>query len=303
MQFNICQLYPGYDIDIIGTSYIGSPKDNTAMYVSKKVEYLVENLIKCKNCLIFAEEGINITSDFGRNHCFVFTKTPQLEYARFADMFVKEKYRQDEGRKYTTTEEGYLLGENVIIGANAYIEPGCIIGHDVILGANARILSGSIIKNAVIGEDFLCNEKAVIGSSSFTMTEDEVGNKFRIPTLGGVCIGNHVEIGAFDNICAGASGNTIIEDYVKLDALIHVGHEAHLCKNTELTAGTIVGGFAIMGEGSYSGINSCIRNRISIGNHSISGMGSTVISSVQKNVVVAGNPTKVLRANAYDNLL
>lgn len=297
MGFNICKLYPEYNIDIVGASYIGEPRNNTAMYVSKKVGYLVENLTKCKNCLVFAEAGIDVTDDLRRNHCFVVTQNPQYEYAKFANIFAKTKQQHDVKRKYSMTNEGYLVGENVLIGANAYIEPGCIIGHDVVIGDNSRILAGSVIKHATIGNDFLCNEKAVIGSSSFTMTEDEKGNKYRIPTLGGVHIGNHVEVGTFDNVCAGASGDTVIEDYAKLDALIHVGHEAHICKNAELTAGTIVGGFAIIGEGAYSGINSCIRNRISIGEYSIIGMGSTVISSVRENVTVAGNPVRILHSN------
>lgn len=297
MRFNISQLYPEYDIYIEGASYIGKPKEHTAMYVSKKVEYLVENLENYKNCLVFAENEVEVPDDIMRNNCFVFSRNPQLEYARFANIFVSEKQKQDAKRRYILTEMGYYLGENVTIGSNASIEPGCIIGHDVAIGNNARILAGSVIKNATIGDNFLCNEKAVIGSSSFTMTEDEEGNKYRIPTLGCVSIGDFVEVGAFDNICAGASGNTVIEDYVKLDALIHIGHEAHLCKNVELTAGTIVGGFATLGEGSYAGINSCIKNRIPIGNCSIIGMGATVIREVQENTTVAGNPAKVLHVN------
>lgn len=55
------------------------------------------------------------------------------------------------------------------IGSDSYIEQGCLIGHDVIIGTNAVILAGSTIKNAVIGDDFFCNENAVIGSTSFTM--------------------------------------------------------------------------------------------------------------------------------------
>ena len=77
-----------------------------------------------------------------------------------------------------------------------------------------------------------------------------------------------MEIGAYDNISAGCCGDTIIEDYAKLDVLIHIGHEAHIHKNVELIAGTIVGGFADIGDNAYVGMNSSIRNRIS-GNASV----------------------------------
>lgn len=186
-----------------------------------------------------------------------------------------------------------FFGGGVQIGRDSCIEPGCLIGHDVVIGANAKILFGSIIKNAVIGDDFFCNEKAVIGSTSFTMYEDENGNKCRIATLGKVIIGNHVEIGACNNVAAGGCGDTIIEGHVKLDGLIHIGHEAHLHKNAELTAGIIVAGFADIGENVYVGINSSIRNRISIGSHSVIGMGSNVTKNVSSDETVIGNPARL----------
>lgn len=297
MRFNICKLYPEHNVEIEGVSYIGNPKEYTAMYVSKKVGYLVENLRNCGNCLIFAENGIEVASDLKKNNCFIFSSNPQLEYAKFANALAGEKQKQEAQKKYILTKEGYYIGENVEIGINAYIEPECLIGHGVIIGDNARILSGCIVKNAIIGDCFVCNERAVVGAPSFTMTEDEEGNKYRIPTLGSVYIGDHVEVGTSNTICAGACGNTILEDYVKLDGLVHIGHEAHLGKNTELTAGTIIAGFAVLGENTYGGINSSIKNRISIGSNSIVGMGAAVIKDVPENVTVAGNPARILHSD------
>ncbi len=254
---------------------------NTAMYVSKKVAHLIKNLDGLQKCLVFTEEGIEVADKLKKQNCFIFCRNPQLEYARFVNVFAEEKRNMDSKRKYVLVDAGYYLGENVQIGFNSYVEPGCLIGHDVTIGSNAVILAGSIIKNAVIGDNFFCNEKAVIGSPAFTICEDENGNKYRISTLGRVIIGNHVEIGAYDNISAGCCGDTIIEDYAKLDVLIHIGHEAHIHKNVELIAGTIVGGFADIGDNAYVGMNSSIRNRISVGSNSVIGMGSNVVRDVE----------------------
>ena len=142
---------------------------------------------------------------------------------------------------------------------------------------------------------FLCNEQAVIGANGFTMATDRNGNKLRIPTLGGVRIGNHVEVGAHDGISCGSSGNTIIEDYVKLDALVHIGHDVHLEKNVEITAGVIIGGFCTLGEEAYAGINSCLRNRRTIGSNVTIGMGTTVIRDIPANTTVVGNPARELK--------
>ena len=87
-----------------------------------------------------------------------------------------------------------------------------------------------ILEDAVIGDNFVACEDSTIGTNGFTMTEDESGNKFRIPTLGKVVIGNNaaVEIYSLTNISCGSAGNTIIEDNVKIDSLVHIGHDAYL---------------------------------------------------------------------------
>lgn len=290
MEYNVKEWNPAYDFTISGVSYIGNPKPNTAMYITKKVEHLLKNLRGTSNCLIFAEEGMEIPEPLKKENCFSLSDNPQRAYAEFVQMFDQMRQERDRQRKYQLMPEGYYRGENVSIGENAYIEPGCVIGHDVTIGKNARILAGSVIKNAKIGDDFLMNENSVIGAPAFTMAEDENGNKFRIPALGKIKIGNDVEIGPQNNIACGSNSDTILEDYVKLDGLVHIGHDAHLCKNVEITAGGIFAGFVYAGEHAYTGVNACIRNRISIGDHCIIGMGATVVASVPSGVTVAGNP-------------
>jgi UDP-3-O-[3-hydroxymyristoyl] glucosamine N-acyltransferase len=103
-----------------------------------------------------------------------------------------------------------------------------------------------------------------------------------------------VEVGACNDVAIGACGDTVLEDYVKLDGLVHVGHDAHLRKNTEVTAGAIIAGFVEMEEHSYLGVNSSIKNRIRLGANCIVGMGANVTKSVDENVTVVGNPAKPL---------
>lgn len=294
MKFNINRMFPDYNFDITGISYAGCPKENTAMYITKKVDYLLENIKNHKNCLVFIEEGIDVPEDLQRDNCIVFSANPQLAYAEFADLFAKEKYKKESIKRYVLTKEGYYKGENVSIGSNVYIEPGCLIGHDVIIGDNAQIMYGSSIKNSIIGNNFVSNECAVIGAWGFTMYEDRNGNKARIPSLGKVIIGDDVEIGAHNNISMGSSGDTIIESNVKLDAFVHIGHDAHICKNTRVTAGGVIGGFDVIGENTFIGINACIKNRIKIGTKCIIGMGAVVIRDVEDEKTMVGNPARTI---------
>lgn len=292
IEFDIGRIDSNYNFLIKGVSYVGEPISNTAMYISKKVEGLLENLNGVSSCLVFAENGINVKSNIRKSNCFVFSDNPQRDYARFIESLYREWMQKERKRKYIYTDEGYYIGENVEIGVDAYIEPGCLIGHDVVIGDSVRIFSGAVIKKAAIGNDCLVNENAVIGASGFTMTEDEYGNKFRIPTLGYVHIGNNVEIGVCDNISCGSSRNTIIEDYVKIDALVHIAHDVYLGKNVEVVAGSIIGGFTKIEPYTYVGINASIRNRVNLGANSMVGMGAVVTKNVDNGMIVVGNPAK-----------
>jgi UDP-3-O-[3-hydroxymyristoyl] glucosamine N-acyltransferase len=292
MEFNVERIVPGKSFFIKGTSYIGRPRSNTAMYITKKVEHLLSVLNDVKECLIFAEKSILVSEELEQKHAVVLCDRPQCEYAKFANLFEQERIKEESKFKYVLQEGGYYVSEDVTIPSDAYIEPNCVIGPDVHIGANARILAGSTIKYTTVGNGFLSNQYAVIGANGFTMADDENGNKLRIPTLGRVIIGNRVEVGVHDNISCGSAGDTIIEDCVKLDAFVHIGHDAHLHKNVEITAGAIIGGFDELEDYSYVGLNSTLRNRISLGENAFIGMGSTVTKSVDANVTVVGNPAK-----------
>lgn len=294
MEINVNAICSEHSFMIAGASYAGSPKSNTMMFITKKVGHLVDALENVDECLVFLENGIEVSNALKERHCFVFSDNPQLEYARFATQFAEQKMAQEAELGYELTAGHYYIGKGCVIGKNAYIEPGVLIGHGVVIGDNAVILAGSVIKNAVIGDNFLCNERAVVGAFGFTMAEDEAGNKYRIPSLGRVVIGNNVEVGACCNVAMGSCGDTVFEDYVKLDALIHIAHDVHLCKNVEITAGAVLGGFANLGVKSYLGLNSTIKNRIDLGSHCIIGMGAAVIRPVEDNCTVAGNPARPL---------
>ena len=293
MIVNIVDFDPDNIKNMIGSSYAGAPRDNTFMYIGRKVSYLMECVSKCRNSLVFAETGIDVPVEVSSNNTVVLTDTPQYDYALFAKAYEKRIFEKNKSRKYELINGSYI-GENVSIGEGAYIEPCCFIDHDVVIGKNALILAGSRIRNAIIGDNFICNENAVIGDGSFTMTKDPQGNLIRIPSLGRVIIHNNVEVGACNNITSGACGDTIIEDNVKLSGLIYIGHEAHIRKNTQMTPGVTVTGFVDMGENTYVGAGAQIKNRLVLGDNTLIGIGATVIRNTEKSITVVGNPASPL---------
>jgi len=286
MQNNVCA-YP-----INGASYIGKPRDNTVMFIMKKIESQLSCLKDVYQCLVFHEEGMQIPEDLTVRHCFVSAANPQMEYARYVIALNEHRQKADRQMKYRLTDGGFYLGEDVSIGENAYIEPGCVIGHHVRIGKNAVILANTVIKNATIGDDFYVNENTAIGVNGFTMAKDEEGNVFRVPTMGKVVIGNHVEVGVLNNISCGSAGDTELHDHVKLDALVHIPHDIVIEENVEVPAGAIFGGFVHIESGVFVGVNSSVRNRVRIGKNAIIGMGAVVTKSVEPGAVVIGNPAK-----------
>ena len=295
MKINAGTYCPGYDFDIFGVSYIGNPKPNTAVFVSKKVQYLLEKVMNVSEVLIFAEAGMEIPSEVTLHNAVYFSDSPQFDFTKCVEAFAIEARNEERKQKYILADEGYYISEATTIGENTYIEPGCVIGPDVQIGKNACIMAGTIIKHATIGDNFLCNENAVIGSYSYTLTQDKDGNRYRIPTMGRVVIGNNVEVGANNAIARGTCGDTVIEDHVKMDSLVYIGHDSCLRKNVEISAGVSVAGFVEAEQNARLGIGASIRNRITIGENSMIGMGSVVTKSVEEGTTVVGNPAKLFR--------
>lgn len=291
MEFSVKQILPDKDFVINGVSYAAALRPNTALFITKKAEALLCHLYEAENCLVFVEDGMVIPEDLQQRHGFSFSANPPLAYAQFTQMLAANREEEERKLRYIF-QNGSYISETAVIGKDAHIEPGCLIGHGVVIGDGARILAGAVVKNAIIGDDVLINEKAVVGAFGFTTATDEQGNKMRIPTLGKVRIGNSVEIGVHDNVSCGTASDTVIEDYTKLDALIHVGHDVHIGKNVTVTAGAVLGGHAVLRDNAYVGINAVIRNRLEVGENAMIGMGSTVVKSVSANITVAGNPAK-----------
>ena len=111
-----------------------------------------------------------------------------------------------------------VIGEGVVIKAGSVIGRGVAIGDHSLIHANV-----SIYDYCQIGQKAIIHSGAVIGADGFGFA-NERGQWIKIPQTGRVLIGNDVEIGANTSIDRGALADTIIEDGVKLDNQIQIGH-------------------------------------------------------------------------------
>ena len=276
MHYNVKEICENYNFEISGVSFIGTPKDESMLFVTNKVKNMISNLIGHRNCLVFVETGID---------------DPQSEYAKLALKIEKSEKENSKNKKYKYTHEGYYIGENVIIGEGTVIECGCIIDHDVIIGKNSYIKAGTVIKNAIIGDNFECFERVVIGTDSFFIAKND-GEEMRIPSFGRVIIGKNVSVGAGTVIERGFNGDTQLRDNVKLDGNISIGHDDIICEHVKITAGATLAGFVEVRKNSYIGMNATIKQRVIVEEEAMVGMGAAVIRNVKKGTTVFGNPMK-----------
>lgn len=296
ISINVSEFSSEYNFEITGVSYVGNPKDNTVMYISNKISDVIKNLEGKRNCLVFVEKGVAVPDDFKKENCFLVTTNPQREYARFVAKFGELKKARNRRRTYTYDKTtGIWMGENVSLGNNVYIEPMCFIDHDVVIGDDSVISTGSIIRNAVIGSNFHCYEKALIGIDSFNLARDEEGNTFRIPSLGTIEIGNHVDVGANSIIALAATSVTKINDFAKIDANVVIGHDSIIGKNVEIATNANLGGYVTVGDNTFIAMNSTIKNRIAIGANSFIGIGSVVIKDIPDRESVFGVPARKMK--------
>lgn len=299
---SINQVSVDYDFFVNGVSYIGNPRNNTVMYVSKKVENLIVCLHNVKECLVFVEDDIYIPEDLYKENCFIHSSNPQKDYAKFVNQFGELKREKNRKRRYNyNREKGIWIGENVTIGDNAYIEPMVFIDHDVVIGDNAVVSTGSIIRNAVIGNNFRCYEKALIGIDSFNLAKDDEGNTFRIPSLGTIRIGDNVDVGANCIIALAATSVTEINDFSKIDANVVIGHDCKIGKNVEIATNANLGGYVKVDDDTFIAMNVTVKNRVSIGKNCFVGIGSVVLRDILNEESVFGVPARKIRMQVEDD--
>ncbi|GAA0753062.1 UDP-3-O-(3-hydroxymyristoyl)glucosamine N-acyltransferase [Clostridium sartagoforme] len=278
------------NFEIQGISTLNDMENNTILFVNKYKEEFIEKINKAKNIFILLREEYKNHISYNEN-AYIFVKNPRFEYAKLVDFILS---KQEENYKVETINGSYIAS-SADIHSSVKIEPGSFIGPNVTIGKGTRILSGARIKaNVRIGQNCIIRENCVIGGYGFGFEKDYEGKNFRIPHIGGVMIGDNVEIGAITTICSGTIKPTIIEDYAKIDDHVHIAHNVFIGENSIVTACAEVSGSCIIGKNSWLAPNTSIINGIRIGENVTIGMGSVITKPVEDNQVMVGAPAETL---------
>ena len=176
------------------------------------------------------------------------------------------------------------IGAGCNIAANVYIGPGCSIGDNVEIGANSRLISAVVIYSGTrIGKRAIIHAGAVIGGDGFGFANDN-GKWIKIPQLGGVLIGDDVEVGANTTIDRGALDDTVLEDGVKLDNQIQIAHNVRIGAHTAIAGCTGIAGSTVIGKRCAIGGGVGIVGHLNI----VDDVHITATSFVSKSITVSG---------------
>jgi UDP-3-O-[3-hydroxymyristoyl] glucosamine N-acyltransferase len=175
--------------------------------------------------------------------------------------------------------------------AGAVIESGVEIGEGTVVGPNAVVRAG-----ARIGRHCEIKSGAVICDTGFGFERDAQNRPIRMVHMGGVQIGDHVEIGALTTVVQGALADTVIEDYVKINDHVHIAHNCSIGEGTIIGGGAYLSGSIRVGRNCWISPNCSIRQKLAIGDEAIIGIGAVVVHDVEPRSMVYGNPARKAQA-------
>jgi UDP-3-O-[3-hydroxymyristoyl] glucosamine N-acyltransferase len=191
---------------------------------------------------------------------------------------------------YAVIEEDVHVGDGTQIGAHSVIGAGCSIG------ANCRIHPRvTLYAHVRIGNFAELHSGAVIGADGFGYAFD--GERYwKFPQAGMVEIGDHVEIGASATIARGSLDDTRIAEGVKIDNLVHVGHNVQIGAHTVIAAQTGISGSSRLGHHVVCGGQVGIADHCTLEDQSIAGAqaGIPTGKTIRSGQTVWGTPARPL---------
>jgi UDP-3-O-[3-hydroxymyristoyl] glucosamine N-acyltransferase len=143
---------------------------------------------------------------------------------------------------------GAAVGAGARIGARCYIGPGSVIERGAVIGDDCRFIARVFVGHHVVfGRRCIVQPGAVVGGDGFGYAPENRGWT-KVPQLGGVTVGDDVEIGANTTIDRGALEDTVIEEGVKLDNLIMIAHNVRIGAHSAIAAQSAIAGSSVLGK-------------------------------------------------------
>ena len=282
----------GADIEVTGVASLRSASASDLCFV-EKAEDLGEALQ--------SPAGALITGDFAAAISpkpLLIARQPKLAFSRAARLLLPRPRRGSGVHPTAVVHPTVKLGPDVIvqehaviaeharvgsrcsIGAGAFLGPGVEVGEDCLIYARVTVYPGSRLGRRVV-----VHAGAVLGSDGFGYVRDEsTGAYEQFPQIGRLEIGDDVEIGANSTVDRGALDATVIARGVKIDNLVHVGHNVRIGEDVVIAAQTGISGSAVIEK------NAVVAGQVGIADHVHIGEGAILGAQcgIPSNKVIRG---------------
>lgn len=228
-------------------------------------------------------------------------------YSAFAALL--DKYQQLQTQQLTGIEQPSFidtsveLGEQVYVGAFAYISkkvtignnvkifPQVFVGESVSIGDNTILMPGvKIYHDCVLGKNITVHAGSVIGSDGFGFAPQADGSFKKVPQIGNVIIEDGVEVGSNTTIDRATIGSTTIKAGAKIDNLVQIAHNVEVGNHTVIAAQAGISGSTKLGNHVMIGGQAGLVGHINLGDGAKVNAQSGVSKSIEAGKSVTGSP-------------
>ena len=267
--------------------------------------------IRYKDSFLSTKAGICLVADkiaaIAPPHIsLIVCKNPYKAYALVAQSFYPDTYPQSDLSPAAhihpsaklgegcVVEAGAVIKAGAVIGSGCWIEANAVIGEGVEMGHKCRIGTGASVSHAVIGQAVRLYPGVRVGQDGFGFAIDPAGH-VKVPQLGRVIIGDHVEVGANSTIDRGAGPDTVIGAGAWIDNLVQIGHNVRIGRGCVLVAQSGVAGSTVLEDFSVLAAQAGVAGHLTIGMGARIGAKAGVMRNVPPGEEHMGAPSMPIR--------
>lgn len=295
------ELIGGYEKVIIGAEQMDRAQDQQITFIASN-KY-ARQWDSCNASAAIVSDSVKIVP--GEGKAFIKVANADLAMAKLLEAFRPEPpVMLEEVHPMATVHDTAVLGKGCKIGAGCYVGKDVVLGDGVILYPNVAVFDETVIGNhtivwsgtvirerSIIGDHCIFHINVSIGADGFGYRPSEDGRGLvKIPQIGNVVIGNHVEIGANSCVDRGKFSSTIIGDGCKIDNLVQIAHNCIMGRSCIMAGHSGLAGSVTLGDGVIIGGSASIKDHTTINSGAVVGAGSGVMSDVLPGKTVLGYP-------------
>lgn len=240
---------------------------------------------KLHGCIVICAAEVSSVQAFAVDRTIIITNNPRLAFMRAVARYFQPNQVVCGVHPTAVISPDSRVNPSASVGPYVIIGPNCEVDSDVVLHPHVTLYAG-----VKIGRGTVVNSGTVIGADGFGYERNEQGVLEKFPHIGGVLIGEYVEIGTNTSIDRGTIGDTVIGDRVRIDNQVHISHNVNIGADTAVIAHSMIGGSVRIGQGSWIAPSGLVMNQVQIGASATVGMGAVVVKDVPRGSTVTGSP-------------